>query len=659
MDKKDDVTADAGTRVTLARGHFFNDDAVPKGLVTEAIEKSWRRCASQGMDAFRRTAISIHGPQEFQRIKERNRLLAQVALPELENLYQQIAKTRSVVLLADTDAVILSALGNPLAVDDPAIRNAGHPGACWSEQRLGTNAIGTTIIEQQSVSIFGNEHYLEQHGAFSCWASPIFDPFGGLVGVLDVSSGRHVRQMNMQSLVNMSAQLIENRLFHAHFENQLVVRFHSRPEFLGTLWEGIAVFSPDGRVLALNKTALFLLNISRELVANDDFSSIFDYNFEHLVDYFSVSGRSPLLLYMRNGVRVYTSAHPASTAQSGAAGASGSSKAASKPAAASQAGSKLEFSDIALGDTSMAGLIQKAQCAFAAGIPILLEGETGCGKEVLAKALHQGSKRAARQFVAINCASIPETLIEAELFGYRDGAFTGAKRGGAIGKLQLADKGTLFLDEIGDMPNALQARLLRVLQEREITPLGSDKVIPIEIAVICASHMNLKELVTKGLFREDLYYRLDGLRVLLPPLRERENLREIITNIVQRKVGSARQVTISDEVFDVLCSHPWPGNMRQLSNVLGTALAFLGEGNCIELQHLTDDFLNDLIERRDKAAAAQPGQPSVHGTGTLASMEAQAIRIALERHGGNISASAASLNISRATLYRKIKQFMG
>lgn len=658
MDKRDDLIADAGTRVTLARGHFFKDSAVPKGLVGEAIEKSWRRCASQGLNAFRRTAISVHSPQEFQRVKERNRLLAQVALPELENLYQQIANTRSVVLLADSDAVILSALGNPLEIDDPTIRKAGNLGACWSEERLGTNAIGTTIIEQQSVSIFGGEHYLEQHGVFSCWAAPIFDPFGGLVGVLDVSSGKHVRQMNMQSLVGMSAQLIENRLFHAHFENQLIVRFHSRPEFLGTLWEGIAVFAPDGRLLALNKTALFLLNISRELVANDDFSSIFDYNFEHLVDYFSVTGRSPLLLYMRNGVRVYTSAHPAPAVHSGPGGASVSSQAGSKSPAASQGG-KLEFSDIALGEKSMAGLIEKAQCAFAAGIPILLEGETGCGKEVLAKALHQGSKRAARQFIAINCASIPETLIEAELFGYREGAFTGAKRGGAIGKLQLADKGTLFLDEIGDMPNALQARLLRVLQEREITPLGSDKVIPIEIAVICASHMNLKELVTKGLFREDLYYRLNGLRVILPPLRERTNLREIITHIVQRKVGNARQVTISDEVFEALRNHPWPGNMRQLSNVLGTALAFLGEGNCIELQHLTDDFLNELIERRNGEATAQAAQAPAHGTGTLASMEAQAIRIALERHGGNISATAAALNISRAKLYRKIKQFMG
>lgn len=657
MAKRDTLASDDSTRVAIARNHFFNDDPIPRGLIAEPIEKSWRRCANQGLNAFRRTAISVHTPQELQHIKERNRLLAQVALPELENLYQQIANTRSVVLLADTDAVILSALGNPLSIEDPSVRNADRPGACWSEDQLGTNAIGTTIIEQQSVSIFGGEHYLEQHGAFSCWATPIFDPFGRLIGVLDVSSGKHVRQMNMQSLVSMSAQLIENRLFHVHFEKQLIIRFHSRPEFLGTLWEAIAVFAPDGQLLALNKAALFLLNITRDVLANDDFSSIFDYNFEHLIDYFSVTGRSPLLVHMRNGVRVYASAHPANS-MSGGAGSAGTSQSASKSPVASTAGNKLEFSDIVLGESSMAGLIEKAQCAFAAGIPILLEGETGCGKEVLARALHQGASRANRQFVAINCASIPETLIEAELFGYREGAFTGAKRGGAIGKLQLADKGTLFLDEIGDMPHALQARLLRVLQEREITPLGSDKVIPIDITVICASHMNLKELVTKGLFREDLYYRLNGLRVVLPPLRERKNLREIIAHVVRRKVGSARQVTVSEEVYEAFRNHPWPGNMRQLSSVLATALAFLGQNNCIELQHLTDDFLNELIERRNHEAAARPDQNPSHGTGTLASMEAQAIRIALERHGGNISAAAAALNISRATLYRKIKQFM-
>lgn len=652
MDKRDVLTADAGTRVALARSHFFNDDPVPKGLVDEAIEKSWRRCASQGLNAFKRAPISVYSQQEFQQIKERNRLLAQVALPELENLYQQIANTRSVVLLADTDATILSSLGSPLSIEDSSIRKVSNLGACWSEEQMGTNAIGTTIIEQRAVSIFGGEHYLEQHNAFSCWASPIFDPYGKLVGVLDVSSRKHLRQMEM--LVNMSAQLIENRLFHAHFKKQLIVRFHNRPEFLGTLWEAIAVFSLDGRLLALNRAALLLLNISHDLVTNDDFSSIFDYNFEHLSDYFSVSGRSPLLVYMRNGVRVYTSAHPVSPMHPEAGGAS----AAAKSSIGNQTGIKPEFSDIALGEKSMAALIEKAQCAFTADIPILLEGETGCGKEVLARALHQHSSRAARQFIAINCASIPETLIEAELFGYREGAFTGAKRGGAIGKLQLADKGTLFLDEIGDMPHGLQARLLRVLQEREITPLGSDKVIPIDIAIICASHMNLKERVTKGLFREDLYYRLNGLRVPLPPLRERKNLREIIAHLIQRKVGSTRQVVVSEEVFDAFRNHPWPGNIRQLSSVLATALAFLGEKDCIELQHLTDDFLNELIERRNHQAATESDQVHAHGTGTLASMEAQAIRTALERHGGNISASAAALNISRATLYRKIKQFM-
>jgi transcriptional regulator with PAS, ATPase and Fis domain len=282
----------------------------------------------------------------------------------------------------------------------------------------------------------------------------------------------------------------------------------------------------------------------------------------------------------------------------------------------------------------------------------VLEGETGSGKEALARTLHAGSPRAGGPFVAINCASIPETLIESELFGYSDGAFTGAKRGGSAGKVQLSDKGTLFLDEIGDMPLALQARLLRVLQEREVAPVGNGRVIPVDIGVICATHMNLKELISQGRFREDLYYRLNGMRAVLPPLRQRKNLREIVNRIVTMKSEGRSAITVSDETMDAFLNHPWPGNIRQLCNVVSTAVALLGDARQIDLQHLTDDFFMEMIEQR-AATATDTARPTK--VGTLLSMEAQAVQVALERHGGNISATAAALGVSRATIYRKIK----
>ncbi len=641
-----DLSAEYDARIALARSHFFQGENLPRGVLSDAIERSWRRCLNLGLSPATPADLSLVTARELREIRERSRVLLEVAQPELENLYQQIANTGSVVILTDAEATVLASISR----DDPLTRRGGRPGMCWQEQRMGTNAIGTVIVEQQAVTVLGREHYLDQNSPFSCSASPVFDPFGKLIGVLDISGGGSVHQNHIQDLASMSAQVIENRLILTQLGMHTVVRFHSRPEFLGTLWEAIAAFSHNGTLVAANRAALTLFEIGRDHFHRHDFSSLFDYSFDRFQEHFSVAGRSPQLLYFRSGMRVYASASPVSTAAGRSACGSG---------AASGDGSirrsDLCLADIALGDAPLHALLEKARLAFSADIPVLLHGETGSGKEALAKALHLASPRSSGPFVAINCASIPETLIESELFGYADGAFTGAKRGGAVGKVQLSDKGTLFLDEIGDMPLALQARLLRVLQEREVAPVGSTKLIPVDIGVICATHMDLKELIAQNRFREDLYYRLNGLKVLLPPLRQRENLREIITHIVDTKSHGRGKLSISEEAMDAFLKHPWPGNMRQLCNVVSTAMALLGGSKQIELQHLTDDFLNEMIGRRIAGGAERA---ETMPTGTLTSLEAQAVQKALERHGGNISVTAAALGISRATLYRKIKHYL-
>lgn len=646
-----DLSAEYNARIALARDHFFQGENLPRGVLSDAIERSWRRCLSLGLTPATPADLSVLTARELRESRERSRVLLEVAQPELENLYQQIANTGSVVILTDAEATVLASISR----DDPLTRRGGRPGMCWQEQRMGTNAIGTVIVEQQAVTVLGREHYLDQNGPFSCSASPVFDPFGKLIGVLDISGGNSVHQNHIQDLASMSAQVIENRLILTQLGMHTVVRFHGRPEFLGTLWEAIAAFSHNGTLVAANRAALTLLEIGRDHFHRHDFSSLFDYSFDRFQDHFSGAGRSPQLLYFRSGMRVYASASPISTAAGRpACGSSGHGS-----SVVSGDGSIRRFdlclADIALGDAPLHDLLEKARLAFSADIPVLLQGETGSGKEALAKALHLGSPRGGGPFVAINCASIPDTLIESELFGYADGAFTGAKRGGAVGKVQLSDKGTLFLDEIGDMPLALQARLLRVLQEREVAPIGSGKLIPVDIGVICASHMNLKELIAQGRFREDLYYRLNGLRVLLPPLRQRGNLREIVTHIVTMKSAGRGAISISEEAMDAFLNHPWPGNMRQLCNVVSTAMALLGGAGQIGLQHLTDDFLREMIGRD---GATETDRSAALGVGTLTSMEAQAVQMALERHGRNISATAAALGISRATLYRKIKHYL-
>ena len=236
-------------------------------------------------------------------------------------------------------------------------------------------------------------------------------------------------------------------------------------------------------------------------------------------------------------------------------------------------------------------------------------------------------------------------MIEAELFGYEEGAYTGAKRKGNVGKIQQADGGTLFLDEIGDMPLSLQARLLRVLQERSVTPLGSSKSIPVNFILLSATNQKLKDKVAAGEFRSDLYYRINGLTVQLPALRQRQDMSRLIQMILQ--IEQAPQATLSDEVLAVFAAHPWPGNVRQLHNVLRTAVA-LADGGVIERQHLTHDFLDEMAVEAERDPVLQPVL-------TLKAQSDEAIRLAMQQQAGNVSAVARQLGMSRNTLYRRLK----
>jgi len=300
-------------------------------------------------------------------------------------------------------------------------------------------------------------------------------------------------------------------------------------------------------------------------------------------------------------------------------------------------------------------VIGKVRKVIGKDIPILVTGETGTGKELLAQAIHSDSPRRAGPFVAVNCASIPENLIESELFGYEEGAFTGARRKGAAGKLLQANGGTLFLDEIGDMPYPLQVRLLRVLQERVVDPLGSSRSIPVDVAIICATHRNLREMIEQNRFREDLYYRLNGLVVKLPPLRERTDLATVITKMlhaVSADESRGTRLSIDDEVMALFQRYAWPGNFRQLCNLLRTSAAMVDDDGCIRREHLPDDFFEEPRVNAQNVFEACPS--SAPASGRLQEVTASVIAAALTRHRGNVSAAARALGVSRNTIYRKM-----
>jgi len=304
------------------------------------------------------------------------------------------------------------------------------------------------------------------------------------------------------------------------------------------------------------------------------------------------------------------------------------------------------------GDSRMAQAIDKVGKVLGHDIPILIFGETGTGKEWFARAIHHDSPRRDGQFVAINCASIPDTLIESELFGYEDGAFTGARRKGKPGKLLQADGGTLFLDEIGDMPLHLQARLLRVLQDRVVTPLGGLKAVPVDIAIICATNRNLREMIAAGGFRDDLYYRLNGMLIKLPALRERSDLEAVVARILAAESPS-HPVDVSADVMRLFKQYRWPGNFRQLTNLLRTALVLAGKERAIRVEHLPDDFMDDIVPTDESRLLARIDQLTAGRK--LDELNTTVIRETLQYHQGNVSATARALGVSRNTIYRKIQ----
>ncbi len=653
------ITASTGTTASDAQRPCANG-MVPATTGVMTIERSRQRSASYGIAESQTPDFSTLPKADLSLLLEQNRVLHTYALPVMETLYDQIVNTQSLVVLTDVNGLIVHTIGDDDFLEK-ASRVALNPGVAWSEESKGTNAIGTAIAEKAPALVHANEHYLRANHFLTCSAAPIFDVQGNVMGVLNVSGEQHSFHKHTMALVRMSAQMIENQLFSATYPDAITLHFHSRPEFIGTLMEGIASFTPGGRFLAANRSGLFQLGLPLSALNSHTFSSLFGLPVSSLFDHYRTAAPGLLNLCLHSGVRVFARAelrlsnsifqHASEATRGGAtANAVRSQHIAAQDGQNAARLSSLRY--LNTGDQQVATLIDKVSKVIGRDIPILISGETGTGKELLAQAIHNDSPRKGGPFVAVNCASIPETLIESELFGYEDGAFTGARKKGSVGKILQANGGSLFLDEIGDMPLNLQARLLRVLQERMVTPLGSTKSIPVNVALICATNRNLREMIARNEFREDLYYRLNGLVVKLPPLRERTDIEAIITKLLSAETNADR-FTIAPDIMELFKRHSWPGNFRQLTNLLRTAMVMADDDHEIRLEHLPDDFLDDV----QLAAEAEPemfAARAIAPNSTLEDVEVSVIRKSLEAHGGNVSATARALGVSRNTIYRKM-----
>jgi transcriptional regulator of acetoin/glycerol metabolism len=620
------------------------------------ITQSWIRC----LDEYRLDPGTCAEPEvvpaaELLARQERLADVQAVAKVEMTNLYQQLAGSGYAIMLTDREGVLLNYFGDP-AFTHAASRTGLMPGAVWSERVQGTNGMGTCLFERRPVTVHQDEHYLSRNIGLSCAAAPIFDHDGELVGVLDASGESRLAQQHTLALVSMSVQMIENRVFLHRFRHDFILRFHNRPEFVGTLSEGAIALSVTGKVLAATRCALFQLGVGdRTEIVGRDITELFNITFSGLIDSTVRKAFHPVPIFeIRNGARFFAVmyqplSNPAKrhAAHLGLLPGVGVKESANPVSDAAL--DKLEF-----GDPVMTANIEKAKRVLERNVAIMLLGETGTGKEMFARAIHASGSRASRPFVAINCASIPEALIESELFGYRSGAFTGANKEGQRGKLLQANSGTLFLDEIGDMPVALQARLLRVLEEREVAPLGSDIPVRLDIRLISATHCDLQKKIALGEFREDLYYRLQGVTLTMPPLRERADRRALIRHLAVEESDAGEPVELDSHLLALLEQQRWPGNVRQLRHLLRSMIA-LRETDRLTVRDLPPEYRSAADDARPAPCPA-PDSPDQASLNTLESAERSALLQELQRHAWNLSGVARELGMSRNTLYRKLQR---
>jgi transcriptional regulator of acetoin/glycerol metabolism len=616
--------------------------------ITEVVRTSWSRC----LNTYALDPQEIKRPNsveqaDLQARRERLGVLLGIARIEMEALGKLIKHSEYSIMLTDRDGVILSYVGDT-GFSATARRSGFREGVMWSEREMGTNGMGTCLATGHSVVIHRADHFLAQNTQLTCCGAPIFDMRGELLAALDISGSSSNPQSHTLALVEMAAQNVENRTLLSACKDLHLVRFHRCAEFVSTPGEGVLAFDEQGLIRGVNRAALTLLGQrSHELVCGQRVEQVLDTNLATLMRIAAQRGyRAEPLSTKISQRRWFATVH---------APVEVNRRAQVAVAANLDGGAPLEargsLECLRSADPTMMHNVEVLRRVLDRDISVLLLGETGTGKGFCARAIHNASNRADKPFVTVNCAAIPETLIESELFGHKAGAFTGATREGGIGRILQANGGTLFLDEIGDMPVTLQTRLLNVIEDREVMPLGGSKVVSVDVRVISATQHHPLDLIAKGEFREDLYYRLNGITVRLPPLRQRTDRAEFISELLRSEAG-ATPVEVEPELLDLLVRHSWPGNVRQLRNVLRTMLA-LRTCERLTLEDFNHEWLaGGAVEEAPRTDSEQ--LIDADGESALSGAERDALRRMLESCQWNVSAAAARLHISRRTIYRKI-----
>ncbi|TGE38304.1 sigma-54-dependent Fis family transcriptional regulator [Desulfosporosinus fructosivorans] len=633
----------------------FVERGITDAVVTRPeIMESWQRCRVLDVDPYDGIGKDRLGHSELQQLFISNSQLVEVAKPFMHTVYQSVQGSGFMVVITDKEGRILHTCGDTGILDKAASTIQFIKGTNWSEQAVGTNAIGTALVINKAIQISGPEHFCQSHHYWTCSGAPIHNYLGEIIGCFDISGPAEYVYLHTYGMVVAAVEAIENQLRKEVIQEEKNRAYELLSAVTESVTEGLLAVDNEGRIIHINLAAQKMLRFSHKNVTGEFLNSLLGSQ-NNLTDMFVhhpwKTDAEMVLELSGESIQFTCSSRPITQGDGSISGVVFTLLEINKVRRLvnRMVGATARFycKDIIGESEVMKKALKLIFVAANSRSNVLLTGESGTGKELFAQAIHNHSGRSDGPFVAVNCAALPRELIQSELFGYNEGAFTGAKRGGNPGKFELANEGTLFLDEIGDMPIELQVNLLRVLQERKITRVGGNKEIPVDVRIIAATNKNLLKDIEEGRFRQDLFYRLNVFSIHIPPLREREEDIELLTMYLIRVFSESlgKQIKGADtEFLQAIRNYSWPGNVRELQNAVEFAI------NIAEEDYLT-------VKELPRTVVSYPRLIRTEGKViSLLEVERITVESTLNQFNGNITQTAKALGIGRNTLYDKLKK---